>query len=134
MKQKRKCSAKDMLERLRGREVQVNIENEVQPQHQQSNNNQSNPSLIPNEVQPQQNVSMANNPQQHVNMTSSPSHEGTFDHDDPSLIPNEVQPQQKEAPLLVKVIGKSVIYVIDINLVGGFLVTTYSLTFIRPCW
>ena len=53
-----------MLERLRGQGVQVNTENQGHPQHQQSNNDQSGPSLIPN-VQPQH--------QQSNNNQSSPS-------------------------------------------------------------
>ncbi|XP_058750398.1 uncharacterized protein LOC131623405 [Vicia villosa] len=98
MKQKRKCSRKDVLERLRG-EVQNNIET-FQDQHQQSNNNQSEPSLHSNEDQPQQNMNVPNSPQQHVNMTNSPSSDDTFD---PSLNTNGDQLQQKEEPLLVKV-------------------------------
>jgi hypothetical protein len=156
MKSKRKSSGKDMLERLRrGLEVQVNTENEVHPQHQQSNNNQSGPSLIRNAqhqqsnnnqsgpsliptVQPQHQQSNTNQsgpslipivqPQQNVSMTSSPSHDDTFDDDDmfdPPLTSNEVQPQNQNEPLLVKVKGKNLIYVININLFGDYLVTTY---------
>lgn len=59
-----------MLERLRGEEIQITMET-FQDQHQQSNNNQCGPSLNSNEVQPQQNMSTANNPQQDVSMTNS---------------------------------------------------------------
>lgn len=139
MKSKRKSSRKDMLERLRrgNNNQSENTENEVHPQHQQSNNNQSGPSLIPN-VQPQHQQSNNNQsgpslipivqPQQNVSMTSSPSHEDIFDDDDmfdPPLTSNEVQPQNQNEPLLVKVKGKNLIYVININLFGGYLVTTY---------
>jgi len=144
-----------MLARLRGQGVQVNMENEVHSQHQQSNNNQSDPSLIPNaqhqqsnndqsgpslipNVQPQHQESNNNQAgpslipivqlQQNVSMTNGPSHDDTFDDDDmfdPSLTSNEVQPQNKNEPLLVKVKSKNLIYVININLFGGYLVTTY---------
>ncbi|XP_058742693.1 uncharacterized protein LOC131615238 [Vicia villosa] len=99
MKQKRKRSRKDLLERLQGGEIQMSVET-FQDQHQQSNKNQFDPSSNSNEVQPQENMSTTNSPQQDVNMTNSPSSDDTFD---PSLISSDVQPQQKKDPLLVKV-------------------------------